>query len=67
MHSIESRFVIGPSNIPFAGAYVSTFQPRNFTGWDSEGVNVKTVMMKHAWCDVVSVVVVLIFYGLGRG
>ena len=38
MHSIESRFVIGPSNILFAGIYVCNFQPRNFTGWGSEGV-----------------------------
>ena len=39
MHSIESRFVIGPSDILFDGVYGCTFQPRNFTGWDSEGVN----------------------------
>ena len=41
MHSTESGFVIGPSDTLFAGVYVSTFQPRNFTGWGSEGVNVK--------------------------
>ena len=39
MRSIKSRFVIGPSNILFAGVYVSIFQPGNFTGWGSEGVN----------------------------
>ena len=39
MHSIKSRFVTGPSNILFAGVYVSTFQPGGFTGWGSEGVN----------------------------
>ena len=39
MHSTESRFVMGPSNILSAGVYVYTFQPGNFTGWDSEGVN----------------------------
>ena len=39
MHSIESRFVIGPSNILFGGVYVCTFSPGNFTGWGSEGVN----------------------------
>ena len=38
MHSIESRFVTGPSAILFGGVYVCTFQPRYFTGWDSEGV-----------------------------
>ena len=38
MHSTESRFVTGPSNILFAGIYVCNFQPRNFTGWGSEGV-----------------------------
>ena len=41
LHSTESGFVIGPSNTLFAGVYVSTFQPRNFTGWGSEGVNAK--------------------------
>ena len=29
MHNIESRFVIGPSNILFEGVYVCTFQPGN--------------------------------------
>ena len=41
MHSTESGFVIGQSDTLFAGVYVSTFQPRNFMGWGSEGVNVK--------------------------
>ena len=36
MHSFESRFIIGPSSILFAGVYVSTFQLRNFTGWGNE-------------------------------
>ena len=27
MHSIESRFLTGPSDILFAGVYVCTFQP----------------------------------------
>ena len=37
--SLESRFVIaiGQENIPFAGTSVH-LQPRNFTGWGSEGV-----------------------------
>ena len=39
MHSIEIIFVIGPSNILSASVYVCTFQPGNFTGWGSEGVN----------------------------
>ena len=38
MHSIESGFVPGPSNILFAGMYACTFQRGNFTGWGSEGV-----------------------------
>ena len=33
MHSTENRFVIGLSNILFAGVYVCTFQPENFTGY----------------------------------
>ena len=37
MDSIESRFIIGPSNILFGGVYVCIFQPENFTG--SKGVN----------------------------
>ena len=44
MHGTESRFVIGPSNILFAGVCVCvcvcTFQPRNVTGRGSEGVDV---------------------------
>ena len=36
MRSTESRFVIGP----FAGVYVCTFLPGNFTGWGSEEVKV---------------------------
>ena len=46
MHSIESRVVTGPSDILFSGVYVCTFQPRNFTGWGSEGVN---SIMKHSF------------------
>ena len=38
MHSIEAKFVIGPSDILFAGVYLCTFQPEYFTAWDSEGV-----------------------------
>ena len=40
MHSVESRLVIEPSNVLFGSLYVCTFQPGNFTGWGSEGVNV---------------------------
>ena len=40
MHSIESRFITGPSDILFACVYVCTFQPGNFTGWGSERVNI---------------------------
>ena len=32
----------GPSNILFVGVYACTFQPGNFTGWASEGVNVSS-------------------------
>ena len=39
MHSIGSRFVIGPSNILSAGVFVYTFQLGNCTGSGSEGVN----------------------------
>ena len=46
MHSIESRLVIGPSNILFAGVYVSIFQPGNFPSWDSEGVNITNLKTK---------------------
>ena len=38
MHGVESRSVTGPANILFAGVYVCTLQPGNFTGWDSQGV-----------------------------
>ena len=36
VHSIESRFVTGPSDILFACMYVCTFQPGNFTSWGIE-------------------------------
>ena len=39
MHTTESRFVAGQSAILFGGVYVCTFQPGNFTGCGSEGVN----------------------------
>ena len=37
-HSTESRCDIEAENILFAGMSVH-FQPGNFTGWGSEGVN----------------------------
>ena len=37
----DSRFVIGLSNILFAGVYMCTFPPRNFTGSGSEGVKLR--------------------------
>ena len=40
MHSIESKFVIGPSDIMFPGVCVCCFQPGNFTGCGSEGVKI---------------------------
>ena len=39
MPSTESEFFIGPLSILVAGVYVCTFQPGNFTGCGSEGVN----------------------------
>ena len=39
MHGIESRFVIGTSNLPFGVVYVCAFQPGNCIGGGSEGVN----------------------------
>ena len=44
MHSIESRFVIGPSNILFAGVHVSIFQPGS-----SEGINKKIQSVSDAF------------------
>ena len=38
MCSVESRFVIGSSDILSAGVYVCTFQPGNFTGCGRKGV-----------------------------
>ena len=43
MHSTESRFVIGPSNVLFAGVYVYTSQPGNFAGCCSEGVKSSSI------------------------
>ena len=40
MHSTESRYVMGPENILFAGASV------HLTGWSSEGVNRHSELMK---------------------
>ena len=58
MHSTESRFVKGPSDILFAGVCVcvcacvcvcvcvcALFQPGNFTGWGSEGVNFVVIVL----------------------
>ena len=45
-----SRFLIIPSNILFTSVYMCTFQPGNFTGWGSEGVNVKTVWIHCVCC-----------------
>ena len=39
LHSIESRVVTGTSGILFGSVYGCTFEPRNFTCWGSEGVN----------------------------
>ena len=38
MRSIESIFVIGPSNILFGSVHRCKFEPGNFTVWGSEGV-----------------------------
>ena len=34
-----NELLVRPSDILFAGVHVCTFQPGNFTGWGSEGVN----------------------------
>ena len=74
-HTIESRSVTGPSTILFAWVYVCTFQPGNFTGWGSEGVNALISLLANGhwqgrvWCfqyadsfslSVVVVVVVVV-------
>ena len=51
IHSIESGFVIGPWNVPFAGVYVCIFQPGNFTGRGSKGVNSPDCVHQHVRCD----------------
>ena len=38
IHSIESRFVIGPSNTLFACVYVSTFQSENLAAGAVKGL-----------------------------
>ena len=48
MRSTESRFLTGPLNILFSRVYVCTFQPGNFTGWGSEGVNCVAQFLKRS-------------------
>ena len=43
MHNTECRCAIEPSDILFAGVYVCTFQPGNFTGCGSERVDVDEI------------------------
>ena len=40
MHSIESRFVIGPSNILFAGVYLCPFSAEIVQAWAVKGLTV---------------------------
>ena len=62
LRSTESRYVIGPSNILFAGVCVSTFQPGNFTGCGREGVSTDhstdshdfLYKLKSSWVPVIS-------------
>ena len=49
---MESRLVTGPSDILFAGMYVYTFQPGNFTGCGSEGVKYLSVSVCFCLCVV---------------
>ena len=42
-HSTESRFVMGPGNLLLI-VIMCTFQPRNFTGWASEGLKKKKTL-----------------------
>ena len=44
-HSIENRFVTGPSDILFSSVHVCTFEPDKITGWGSEGVNVWLLLL----------------------
>ena len=45
MDSVESRFVIGPSNILFGSVHVCTFSAGKFTGCGSEGVKLACVFL----------------------
>ena len=45
MHNVENRCVTGLSNILFAGVYACSFQPRHFTGWGNEGVNIRSILL----------------------
>ena len=60
MHSIDGRFVTGPSDILFSGMYVCTFRPGNFTVLSSEGVNetLKWLSLFLCYAGVVLVVTV---------
>ena len=49
MHHIECRFVTGPSDVLFAGVYVCTFLPGNFTGWGTEGVKRQIDALCYTW------------------
>ena len=49
-HSVENRFVTEPSDILSGGVYVCTFQPGNFTGWGSEGVDVMAHLVSSKTC-----------------
>ena len=44
----KSKFVIGPSNILFAGVYVCTFDSGNLTRLGSKGVKAKRVNCTHS-------------------
>ena len=50
LHTTESRFVTGPSNILFAGVFVCTFQPGNVTGWGNKAVNWETPAEYTVYC-----------------
>ena len=59
------RHVTGPSNIPFDGVYMCTFQPRNCAGWGSEGV--KLIFLTYLLLFFFFFFLLLFFGGVGGG
>ena len=49
MHTIESKFVIGPKHVPISGV-LCIFQPKNVACWGSEKVNTADWYMAPVIC-----------------